>query len=184
MNTGAKQLILGAGSALLAIYVQAFLPPNLTDYPPLVILNNSTVQLILVIIVPYGVFNLVIRLFKGLLAGGDGGSTGVVSGRPRRPEHVESTWTGERFGVNWNVIYGKWRRTGDAYAYAEDPLCPECGTDLMTDTKSRRVRDDAKIWKCPGCSFTQQRPSKFLYEEKDAVERMAERDIREQKQKR
>jgi ribosomal protein L37AE/L43A len=184
MSTGAKQLILGAGATLLAIYVQAFLPSNLTDYPPLVILNNSTVQLILVIIVLFGVFNVIIRLFRGFLSGGDSGNTGVVSGRPRRPEHIDSTWSGERFGVNWRVLYGKWRRTGDPYAYAEDPLCPDCGTDLMTDTKSRQVRDDAKIWKCPGCSFTQQRPSKFLHEEKEAVERTAERDIREQTQNR
>lgn len=95
-----------------------------------------------------------------------------------KPNRIDATWEGEKFGVKWEVLYGRRGITSDPYAYAEDPRCPQCDTELMTDKKTRRVRSDKPIWKCPGCGFIKSRPKGFLYEEREAVEREVERDVR------
>lgn len=48
----------------------------------------------------------------------------------------------------------------------------------MEDENRRRIRSDEQLWRCPGYGFTQKRPGTWLYEEKEAVEKDVEAQIR------
>lgn len=177
MNETLKQIGVGVVSILIGNYLVSFFPENVTDISPLTVLNSQLVQFGLIVILAYVVLSTIIGWIQKLLRGSPEPFFTTVTPR-RKPNFIDDAYKVDRFGVKWEVLYGRRGPTGDRYAYAENPLCPECGAELMDDTVRRRVRSDKEIWKCPGCSFTQKRPSKFLYEEKDVVEKMAEREAR------
>ena len=179
MNETLKQISIGVISILVGNYLVSFLPKNITDISPLTALNSPLVQFGLLAILAYAILSILTDEIQKLLINSHRPS--FVSVTPRRkPEHIDTTWDANRFGVDWCVLYGRRRYRGERYAYAMNPLCPKCGAELMQDTVHRRVRNDKEIWKCPGCSFTQKRPSKFIREEKEVVEKMIEREIRQQ----
>jgi ribosomal protein L37AE/L43A len=180
MNDTLKEIGIAVIAILIGNYLVSFFPENVTDISPLVILNSQLIQFGLIVILAYVILSWIIGLIQKSLSSSFEPFFTTVTPR-RKPEFVDDRYEGSRFGVNWEVLYGRRGYSGERYAYANNPFCPECGAELMEDTVQKRIRSDREIWKCPGCTFTQKRPSKFLYEEKDVVEKMVEREVREQR---
>lgn len=181
MGISLDEIATGAIAILLAGAIQSLLPKKITDLEPLVVLNNPYVRTALMAIVGFYLLSWLLKTTRRRFATDDGGSSAPFVATVRSPPRRDvSTWEVDRFGVKWRVLHGRRRRTGEAYAYADSAVCPKCETDLMTDKKSRRIRDDKRIWKCPKCDFTKGRPSEFLFKEDKAVERIVEQEVRDQ----
>ena len=180
MEISVDEIVTAAAAILIASLLQPLLPETITDIDPLTFLNNPYLRVVLIAIIAFALLWWLLSWARNTFgnSGSGGRSAAFVATARGKPRRDVSEWEVDKFGVKWRVLHGRQRSLGDAYAYADSPVCPECGTDLMTDTKSRRFRDDKPIWKCPGCGFTQGRPSRFLYEESDAVEREVEREAR------
>jgi ribosomal protein L37AE/L43A len=95
-----------------------------------------------------------------------------------RPDDVESREEVERFGVDWEVVTGHGASAADQYAYAEDPKCPDCGTDVVPETREGRLGGETEIWRCPSCGYTTERPADHLFHEHGAVERIVDGRLR------
>jgi len=182
MNETLKKIGIGVVSILIGNYLISLFPKDITDISPLTVLNSPLVQFGLLAILTYVLLTALVDWLRKLLTSSYTPSFTVVTPR-RKPEHIDTTWDVSRFGVDWSVLYGRKRYRGERYAYAMNPLCPRCNAELMEDTMYRRVRSDKEMWKCPGCSFTRRRPSKFIHEEKDVVEKMVEKEVRQQSDK-
>jgi ribosomal protein L37AE/L43A len=179
MKETAKDIANGVLAILIGNYLLSFFPENVTNISLLSVLNSRLVQFGLSAVLVYLLLSEALTLILDFVRSDPEPHFSSISQR-RKPEFVESRYKIERFGVLWDVLYGKKRRLGKIYAYAKDPLCPRCAAELMRDTDENYIRSNDKIWKCPNCSFTQRRPSDFLYEEKEAVEKMAEKEARTQ----
>lgn len=180
MQISLDEILTAVLAILLAGLLQSYLPETLTEVEPLALLNDPLAQVAIIALGAYLVLSPVaLRIRRRLNTRRRTAHFGVI-GRRVKPTRIDSSWEAEKFGVTWPVLYGRRTITGDPYAYAEDPRCPRCETELMTDKKTRKVRSDKPIWKCPGCGFTKARPKGFLYEERDAVERTVEREARQE----
>ena len=180
MNKTLKEIAIGVIAILIGNYLVSFFPENVTDISPLAVLNSQLVQFGLIAVLAYVILSWIIEWIQNLLRESPRPFFSVSSPR-REPKFVDSAYEVTQFGVDWRVLYGRRIPTGDQYAYAKQPLCPECSAELMDDTVRKRIRSDKEIWKCPSCLFTHKRPSKFLYEEKDAVEKTVERKVRKER---
>jgi len=77
------------------------------------------------------------------------------------------------FGVKWRVSIG-FSGPGEYHAYVEGSYCPKCDCELNSKTEDKFFGWSQKhLWKCPKCGFTINRPKDYLFEEKDAVEKVA-----------
>lgn len=174
-----RQAAVTAGAILFAGLVQPLLPNTITEIRPLALLNNSAVQFVLIAVIALYVFSNAFSWLRSKLRKSPGHFFEVISPR-REPTRVDQRLTAEKFGVVWPILYGRRTITGERYAYAKNPRCPECDTELMEDENRRRIRSDMFLWRCPGCGFTRKRPQTWLYEEKEAVEKDVEARIRNQ----
>ena len=179
MEISVEDIITGAAAILIASLFQPLLPETITEIQPLELLNNPYLQATLLAIIAFILFSWFLSWARNKFGEYEGGKSApfavTTRGKPRRDV---TSWEVDKFGVKWRVLHGRKRSLGDEYAYTDAAVCPECDTELMTDTKSRWFRSDIPIWRCSGCGFTQKRPSEFLYEESDAVERDVEREVR------
>lgn len=178
MNTPLKEIATVAAATLLAGMIQPVLPNTITDIEFLSILNHPYTQFGLITIVGYAAMSWIGDVIQRHRRKKQYRAMSMGLGGKSAPDRDVSEWIVDRFGVKWRVLHGRRGITGKPYAYTDSAVCPKCGTDLMTDTKYRMIRRDKPIWKCAGCGFTEGRPSKFLNEEDQAVERMVERDAR------
>lgn len=179
MDIGLEDVITAIIAAVVARLLLRQIPEHITDIQILQTLNDPTVQFVLLAIVAFYVLSRILTWIRRKLRGTRTPFFEVVSPR-REPTRVDDRLEAEKFGVKWPVIYGRRTVTGDRYAYAENPRCPECDTELMEDENRRRLRSDVKLWRCPGCGFSQRRPLTWLYDEKEAVEKDVEAQIRNQ----
>lgn len=177
MDISVKDIIQTMVAILLAGLIEPLLPETITEVQPLSIVNNSTVQIILLTVVAFYLISKTLSWVRDLLGPDRTPFFGTVS-RRWEPNHVDAKYEVDRFGVTWPVLYGRRRITGDRYAFAEEPRCPHCDTELMEDTNRRRIRKDMKLWRCPGCGFTKKRPRTWLHSEKEAVEKSVESMVR------
>jgi predicted RNA-binding Zn-ribbon protein involved in translation (DUF1610 family) len=177
MRQDLRTIVVTVVALLLASLVQPLLPETITHIAPLPLINHPVVQFLFLAVVAFYVLSGMARWVRKLIWKPRRPFVTVTS-RRLEPNHVDDEYEIEKFGVKWVVLCGRRVIPGDRYAHAEDPQCPDCDTELMTDEKPRRIRDDVKLWRCPGCGFTQHRPEAWLYDEKEAVAKEVESYVR------
>lgn len=167
---------------LIAGGIQQLLPERITDVEPLALANSPWIQIVVVAVILFYVISGAASILRRKFGSTSSRSASAFVTTIRdKPRYNVTQLEFERFGVMWRVFHGQITRFRDPYAWVDSAFCPDCGTDLMTDDEERRFRSDRKIWKCPACGFKKERPDEFLYDEREAVERMAESHMRNQR---
>jgi ribosomal protein L37AE/L43A len=177
MDIGLEEIITAIIATVVARLLLLQIPEHVTDIQIVQILNDPTVQFVLLAVVAFYVLSRILTWIRRKLRGTRTPFFEVVSPR-REPTRVDDRFEVEKFGVKWPVIYGRRTVTADRYTYAENPRCPECATELMEDENKRRIRSNEQLWRCPGCGFTQERPRTWIYKENKAVEKDIEAQLR------
>ena len=144
------------------------------------ILRTIGISLILVIPVYYGVSYL-ISIGKQLLErrqeiqSSNSPSMMVSNSKPST-----LLWNGivRHYGVDWYVIFGESRRGNEPYAYiTRGPCCPNCQTEMLRRNQTKFIVLKQRIWLCPECETTIERPDDMLFEERKGVENIVDKHI-------
>jgi len=96
-----------------------------------------------------------------------------------RPNYVAKKGIIGHFGVKWKVEIGSQYR-GDLiqskqYAWVEGPFCPDCLIKLMPKTFGKWLGLSYQhVWLCPQCEKRFARPKQYLFEEDEAIEKIAD----------
>ncbi|MFC5972597.1 autoantigen p27 domain-containing protein [Halomarina salina] len=177
MRNRLETVVLGIIGSIITYFILPFLPTTPTAVDFLQYGNDPRVRFVLFLaVVWYGLWRG-LDAFRNRRAAKKRGS-GVYTFNMGQREIRFVDWSGVRrhFGVDWEVTYGSTMIGKDSMARVDGPYCPECGTELMKHEQERYIQWNRKMWKCPGCGFKHARPKEFLYEEREAVAKVVERD--------
>lgn len=89
-------------------------------------------------------------------------------------------WNGvvRHYGVDWYAVYGKYRRGNEPYAYiTRGPCCPNCQTEMLTRNQTKLFILKQRIWLCPECETTVERPDQMLFEERKGVKNIVDKNV-------
>lgn len=160
-------------AAAAAVVAQPELSETIAEVAPVAALEEPTAQMAVIGVAAFVPTVLVLGWLRRLVFG-PRLPKGSDRASRQEPSTVESSDEVDRFGVTWEVLEGHEGDPDDVYAYAEDPTCPECGADVVPETKEGRVGGDTEIWQCPDCGYTTERPGSHLFHEHEAVEKMVD----------
>jgi len=170
-----ESLVFGVLSGIISYYLAPALPAAPTPFNFLQYANHPGVRFVVFLLILWYVLSSIVDWVRKRSRR----RVAVASVSSRACDIRYTRWEGvvHHFGVDWDAKYGSPGYSDDYIGVAEGPYCPECGSELMDGDESRFIRQDKPIWKCPGCPFTTARPKRFLYEEREAVGNVIEREI-------
>jgi hypothetical protein len=136
MEIAGEKIVTAVAASLITGLLQPVMPETITDIEPFTLLNTPSVQFVLTLVLLYSLLSWLVGLIRARV-GDTGGPRSVAIGSTTRskPRRDVSEWGVKKFGVKWRALHGRRRSLGEPYAYTESAVCPECETDLMTDTK-------------------------------------------------